>query len=222
MFDDQKTNLLESLQQAHNKYYEAPIFKGPSLYFHHKSLESSRKQDFDRFSEHIYALLASWGMHRMGSGGSKILDFVEFSNSLKVVWNIALQLQKKEPGSLCESDWENLKKVFCSIRCMATRTSLVGNSKVMAHLIPNLIPPVDRRYTLNFLFGKGQIANDLEKEWGILSKILKEFFYPIVLSSEFKSEADKWIVRPNDFPWDTSHLKIVDNLIIGILKSDSN
>ena len=83
----------------------------------------------------------------------------------------------------------------------------------MAHLIPNLIPPVDRQYTLNFLFGNGQIAKDLEKEWEMLSRVLEEFFYPIVSSSEFKSHADEWIVRPNDFPWDTSHLKIVDNLV---------
>ncbi|MER2511322.1 MAG: hypothetical protein ABTQ25_02695 [Nitrosomonas ureae] len=219
MFDDRKDKLLEKLQDAHGKYYEAPqIFGGPSLYFHRKSLESSCKQDFDRFSEHIYALLTSWGMHRMGLGGAKMRGFEEFSYSLQDVWCTALRLQKKKPDSLCKSDWEDLKKVFCGIRCMATGTSLVGNSKVMAHLMPNLIPPVDRQYTLNFLFGKGQIENGHEKEWEVLSEILKEFFYPIVLSSEFKSHADEWVADPKKFPWDTSHLKIVDNLVIGYQK----
>jgi len=75
MFDDKKDKLLERLQDAHGKYYEVRIFSGPSLYFHRKSLESSCKQDFDRFSEHMYALLTSWGMHRMRPSGAKMLEF---------------------------------------------------------------------------------------------------------------------------------------------------
>jgi hypothetical protein len=38
------------------------------------TLEAARAQDFERFAEYLYAVLASWGMHRMGPGGSRMVD----------------------------------------------------------------------------------------------------------------------------------------------------
>jgi len=210
--------LLTTLDASHDAYYRAEVFGGPSLHFHLRSLEASRAQDFERFSEYVYAVLASWGMHRMGRGGSKMREFDEFNDSLRLVWPLALRLQGKTPGNLCESDWDSLKMVFCGIRCMASGTSLVGNSKVMAHLLPNLIPPVDREYTLKLLFRNSQITNGIEVEWKKLLQILSGFFYPVAQSTAFQSKAEEWIVHSDRFKWDTSPLKIVDNLVIGFSK----
>jgi hypothetical protein len=127
----------------------------------------------------------------MGPGGSKMCEFNDFQSSLQRIWPTALQLQAKTPSSLSEEDWSNLKNVFCEIRCMASRTSLVGNSKVMAHLLPRLIPPVDREYTLKFLFGHGQITNGVEVEWKKLVHILDDFFYPIAQSPLFQCKAER-------------------------------
>jgi hypothetical protein len=102
---------------------------------------------------------------------------------------------------------------------MASGTSLVGNAKVMAHLVPNLVPPIDRRYTLSFLFGNASIRNDLEAEWMTLAEILRGFFYPIVLSPDFRRKIKKWAKHSRKFRWDTSPLKIVDNLVIGLSRS---
>jgi hypothetical protein len=218
MFDDQRNRLLGALDAAHDAYYRAEIFGGPSLHFHLRSLEAARAQDFERFAEYVYAVLASWGMHRMGPGGSKMREFEEFRASLQVVWPAALRLQDKTPGNLNESDWPDLKTVFCGIRCMASGTSLVGNSKVMAHLLPHLIPPVDREYTLKFLFGNGQIRNGIEVEWKKLVQILEGFFYPVAQFPLFQSKAESWLAHNDRFKWDTSHLKILDNLVIGFSK----
>ena len=199
-------------------YYRAAVFGGPSLHFHLRSLELARAQEFERFTESVYAVLASWGMHRMGPGGSKMREFDEFHSSLRVVWPLALQLQEKTPSSLGDADWSSLKAVFCGIRCMESGTSLVGNSKVMAHLLPKLIPPLDREYTLKLLFGHGQITNGVEVEWKKLVQILSGFFYPVAQSPLFKSKAEGWLTDRSKFRWDTSPLKIVDNLVIGISK----
>src|SRR5438477_9275979 len=99
MFDDQRDLLLTALEAAHAAYYLAEVFGGPSLHFHLKSLEAARAQDFERFAEYVYAVLPSWGMHRMG-GGPKMRDFSEFHSSLKAVWAMALQLQEKTPSDL--------------------------------------------------------------------------------------------------------------------------
>jgi hypothetical protein len=220
MFETQRQQLLNSLEAAHDAYYRAEVFGGPSLHFHLRSLQTARVQEFDRFAEYVYAVLASWGMHRMGPGGSKMRDFAEFHESLRSVWPAALRLQAMTPSDLDDSDWTGLRAIFCGIRCMASGTSLVGNSKVMAHLLPNLVPPIDREYTLKFLFGHGQITNGIEVEWEKFKKILSGFFYPVLQSESFKSRAEQWIQQPDIFKWDTSPLKVVDNLIIGLSKEN--
>jgi hypothetical protein len=101
---------------------------------------------------------------------------------------------------------------------MASGTSLVGNSKVMAHLLSKLVPPVDREYTLKFLFGRGDITNGIDVEWKKLRQVLEGFFYPIGQSSVFQPKAKEWLELPDRYKWDTSPLKIVDNLVIGFSK----
>jgi hypothetical protein len=218
MFDDQRSAVLNDLDAAHESYYRAELFGGPSPYFHIQSLMAAREPNFERFTNHSYAVLASWGMHRMGPSGSKMREFAEYRASLEAVWPNAMALKGKTPEVLSTSDWDALKAIFCGIRCMASGTSLVGNSKVMAHLLPQLIPPIDREYTLKFLFRNGQIINGLEGEWNKLAQILKEFFYPLERYCAFQSKASVWRTQTDRFKWDTSNLKILDNLLIGVVK----
>jgi hypothetical protein len=212
--------LLQSLDVARAAYYRAGTFGGPSLYFHLRALEAGKDADFVRFAESVYALLAAWGMDRMGRGGSKMREFEDFETSLKPLWPGVLRLQQATPENLGESGWRDLREVFCGIRCMATGTSLVGNSKVMAHALPNLVAKVDREYTLRFLFGSTNIADDLEREWEKLRLILRAFFYPVVRTEPFKLKGKEWQAKRAEFRWDTSPLKIADNLVIGLLKSE--
>ena len=218
LFNHQRHQILESLDAAHAAYYRAQVFGGPSLHFHHRALLAAKQQDMPGFAEYAYSVLTAWGMHRMGPKGSKMRDFADFQKSLASVWPLILKLQPKLPRELREADWQAMKCVFTGLRCMASRTSLVGNSKVMAHALPDLVPPVDRQYTLKFLFGRGQIKNDLELEWVLLERMLRGFFYPILQSQGFRGKASQWMRKVGVHPWDTSVLKVVDNLVIGLTK----
>jgi hypothetical protein len=90
------------------------------------------------------------------------------------------------------------------------------------YALPNLVAPVDREYTLRFLFGNTNITNHLEREWEKLQMILRDFFYPILREESFKLKAREWQEQRAKFRWDTSLLKIADNLVIGLLKSGRN
>jgi hypothetical protein len=105
---------------------------------------------------------------------------------------------------------------------MSTETSLVGNSKVMAHALPNLVPPVDREYTLKLLYGHGRIKNGIEREWKTLEQILRDFFYPAVQSDQFQEALRGWMKQPEPFAWDTSELKVAANLVIGLAKLEGS
>jgi len=120
---------------------------------------------------------------------------------------------------MTEQKWGNLKGIFSGINVMASGTSLVGNSKVMHHMLPNIVPPIDREYTLWYLRGSTTNKNDLDYEWHLLREIISNFFIPIATDKKVKGFADKWISNRDNYPWDTSILKLVDNLVIGLKKS---
>jgi hypothetical protein len=222
MFEEHQEIILSSLDVAHDAYYRASIFNGPSLYFHLQALEAQRKNEFHLFAQLVYAVLAAWGMHRMGPGGSKMREFGEFRDSLAKVWPLAQELKSHGPEDLQKEGFASLEKIFTGVSVMASGTSLVGNSKVLAHLLPNLIPPVDRAYTLQFLYGHGRIANAIGEEWRRLHDMLVHFFYPVVLSAQFREKAARWAERGDLFKWDTSPLKIADNLVIGLSRVPAN
>jgi len=219
VFETSKEALLSNLQAAHDSYYNVRVFTGPTLYFHERALATRDK--LDQFPELCYALLVSWGMHRLGPDGPKMVDFPEFRQSLKVVWPKVRSLRSAYPANVGEENWGVLRDIFNELRCMRSDCRLVGNSKVMAHLFPNLIPPIDRRYTLKFLLGTTTISRGCEKEWLRLRQCLEEFFYPISLDSRFRSKVTEWQANKAIFQWDTSELKTIDNLLIGIAKIQS-
>lgn len=215
-FSKQINDILNNAEKYHFAYYQAEKFRGPSLYFHRRSLEARKTEKFETFLEYVYATLASWGMHRMGKGGSKMQSFDVFMES---VMTVRMQIDKAESidfKSIKSSDWFLLEEIFRNINVMASGTSLVGNSKVMAHLLPNIVPPIDRQYTLKYLYGKTNIKNDLYEEWKLMKEIIGDFFVPIACDETFLNQAKEWIDNQSSFPWDTSVLKVIDNLVIGV------
>lgn len=168
--------------------------------------------DNERYLEYIYATLVSWGMHRMGSGGSKMLAFDEFKNSVDGLKDEIHAAQNINFQDITESDWAVLEKIFKNLKIMKTGTSLVGNSKVMAHMMPNIVPPIDRAYTLRYL--KENVTNGHEHEWPLMRNIIENFFIPVARDKKFAAHAKNWMEDRKRNPWDSSPFKIIDNLII--------
>ncbi|MGI6379287.1 MAG: hypothetical protein ACOX2R_00720 [Anaerolineae bacterium] len=202
----------------HDRYCAANRFGGPSLYFHRRALGLEGQVSGCAQTELVYAVPASWGMHRMGAGGSKMQPFDRFEQSLRPLNGDLAALQQVHPADMTPGEWRCLERIFKGIRVMATNTSLVGNSKVMAHLLPNLVAPIDREYTLKYLFGSNNIQNDLDSEWWLLQKIHSEFFYAVANDAGVRAKAHRWLADQATYPWDTSILKVVDNLLIGAMQ----
>lgn len=211
--EDKIKDIIENLEKYHEDFYKANRFDGPSHYFHLKALES--RFDCENFSVFSYALLTAWGMHRMGKGGAKMVDFQSYRSSICDVWKNILHAREFDCRNLGSNEWKTLKEIFFGIRAMQTKVILVANSKVLCHALPELFAPIDRQYILAFLLDKKSIDNREEKQFSVFKKLMEEFYYKIIFEKGFRDMASKWLVKRNEFPWDTSLLKIVDNLIIG-------
>lgn len=218
LYEKKVEEILVSADKYHDAFYKAEPFRGPSLYFHRRSLESRHSHGFIAHLEYIYATLASWGMHRMGSGGSKMRSFDVFRRSVEPLKEKILEAERIDPESITESNWLLLEAIFRSIKIMASGTTLVGNSKVMAHMMPNIVPPIDREYTLRFLEGNTNISNDLNYEWDLMKGIISHFFIPVANATGFSSLVQNWISDQENYPWDTSVFKVIDNLVVGAIR----
>jgi hypothetical protein len=218
LYPERVADILANADAYHRAYYQSEIFRGPSLYFHQRALQSRTSENLSIHLEYVYATLASWGMHRMGKGGSKMQPFDTFRRSVEPLKDRIVEAQNFAPHEMRSAEWATLNEVFRGIKVMASGTSLVGNSKVMHHMMPNIVPPIDREYTLRYLRENTNISNDLDWEWQIMKEIISDFFIPIACDAKCNLKAIQWMASQGEYPWDTSVLKIVDNLVIGSAK----
>jgi hypothetical protein len=162
---DQRRPVLESLVGDFSHYVRSfdanRQFGGPSVYFHLKTIEALARHPTavdalgdDTFFDYLYATLASWGLHRMGPGNARLRDlgelkasFRERASSIERVQHLRIdRLDPSRVGDVAEQAW----KIMAGLRVGIGETLLVANSKALHHLLPGLIPPIDRSYTLKF------------------------------------------------------------------------
>ncbi|HEV8511818.1 MAG TPA: hypothetical protein VGQ59_00985 [Cyclobacteriaceae bacterium] len=201
-------DLIENCEIYHRCYYDKKTFSGPSLHFHKRALNASQSEK----AEMVYALLVSWGMHRMG-GGPQMNDFDIFSDSLADNFTAIQALSAKNIDDIDEDEFNLLEKVFIDLKLMKSSKKIVANSKILAHYLPNIIAPIDNEYTFRFIFGAAR-SPGYWKEFELFREIHLNLVKQVIVDKRFKDSADKWL-NNRMFPWDTSLPKIVDNLIIG-------
>ena len=89
------------------------------------------------------------------------------------------------------------------------RMALVAGTKALHHLLPSLIPPVDREYTIRFFHGnKGMHMGE--------ERAFKEVFPAF---AEIASRVTDDLAVNERSPMNTSPTKIVDNAIVGYVWS---
>lgn len=195
-------------------------FGAPSAYFHHEAIGLCRSTKFlsDEHIKMIYAGLCAWGMHRMGPTGAKLVDFDTFRNSILAKKQQLLKFRNVRIDSLTRAEYDaiidELTVMVFSIKASASNVNLVANTKTVAHILPDLVPFVDRRYTLHFLTGKEleagiYVSPENEQDWfKRVMNVLFEFSHDAAIKPSL-------IINPQTM--DTSIPKIFDNWIISYL-----
>ena len=192
-FKEKIEDILANYERYQEAYYEVETFRGPSLYFHQRAIETRQldREHLLTHLEYVYATLSSWGMQRMQKGGSKMKSFDVFRKSIEHLHGRIAEAQEYEFLEMNNQKWSLLKEIFKGIDVVASGTSLVGNSKVMHHMLPRIVPPIDREYTLWYLFGNKTIKNDLEGEWELM-KIVDN----LIIGSKKLLEISKEVIQP--------------------------
>lgn len=177
-----------------------------AIYFHQKAIECCSNDDFltDRHIEYTYATLATWGMD---SQSAKLPPFAQFRKA--IIDNIE-QIEELRKYRIEDTSEQDLNKIlpklsklcFNGIDATMGKTKIVSGSKTLAHILPNLVCPMDNRYTLVFF---KEDAKGLGYE--------KKFQYIIKSMWEFYQIADKSRIKIGT-PFSLSYPKYFDNLIL--------
>jgi hypothetical protein len=226
----------EAIYHAYKKFEERSSkesgWRGPSLFFHQKTIsyliEKRKNSNFSYnflnediiFIEYLYATLATWGLHSM-RGPSFMKPFEEFK---KEVLRICEGLERIKNLDLTK-EWNEIEgckkiinEIFTAPRITTSQnTILVANSKLLHHLHPYFLPPVDRQFIIRYFYSENINANqifyssDIDRQKEIFWEILKEYhnFY------HTHTQEIKEIRKNFNTGMETSVAKIIDNIVVG-------
>jgi hypothetical protein len=195
-------------------------FSGPSVYFHQRAIERRRLHDNvddlladQQFLEYVYAVLPAWGMHRMGAQRAKVTDYPQLVASLRdaapglrQLW--PLDVTDLDPGgvpAISERVWQ----VIATIRASTSSTQIVAGSKVLHHVLPDLIPPIDRQYTFRFFTGQKAVYG------GDQHAFLTWFPYLAEVGRRCRAAIQATTLSGGSMS--AGHAKVIDNAIIGFM-----
>jgi len=226
-------DLISNLRHYYKKSLEVlKDFGGPSTYFHIQAIKE-QEVDFlsDRHIEMIYATLASWGMHKMGDPKftkAKLINYPDFKNSILIHRDQLKILSSLRMDSCTQDEYtsyiDQLEKLYYHLKVSISEATIVANSKTLAHILPNLIPPIDRQYTIRF-FTQGN------KDFFTISGDYKAVNLPKSIQDQFydfkkyccgikilfdRCDSKLFSIDKNSF--NTSFPKIMDNLIMAFVK----
>ena len=162
-----------------------------------------------RFVESLRRTLLKWGI---GVRASKLVPASEFTQALTVV---APTLERFEglkidepplPATLADQLWEIIE----SLGVVENKSKLVAGTKTLHHLLPDLVVPMDNRWT-------GQFFQLHPPEWTDPINQRRTFrrVYHQFVAIAHHVHPDLYITGQG---WRTSRTKIVDNALIGFCK----
>ena len=193
------------------KFYKKIIEK-------HKQLKNYNLLfDDENFFDLLYETLKSWNLNQRAA---KLTSPENLRNSILSLKN---QITELSQFTLINLSPNNLEKILAKIRIifnkvevMNSKRRIVGVSKTLHFSLPDLIMPIDSKYTMEFFYGYNKYeANEPEKEFNTFKEIFRNF-YKIAKKLNL-SEKDV-----DNIGWNTSIPKIIDNAIIGYFIENEN
>lgn len=208
---------LENLLKQKNHFGKI----APAFYFYDKILQYDFSEKFsDEFIKYSYLCLQAWGMD---SQGAELVDFDIFEKSILDNKPSFESLEKSELKKLDNETSDKLYALFKSLQISTTDAKLVSFSKLVHFFLPNLVAPIDRKFTLNFFFpnnskqsyfpnGKNQ-EQKIENQFDVFKRIheiYRDFAKSHSLEQYISGEG-----------WNRNVPKILDNAVIAFMVQNS-
>ena len=160
--------------------------------------------DSDEYLRALHNTLDAFGMDIKGA---KLKEYDIFAASVREYRRDIVALEHEGVGvaQINEKVTRELWRIIQEMKLSWTKSQTVTGSKTLHHLLPHLLPPIDRRYTRRFFrYHSSQFQYYPE---GAFKRMLS-YFAQIAQRVDLASYL-------GTAPWATSESKMIDNAIIG-------
>lgn len=167
--------------------------------------------DDDAFVQSLHQTLQAWGI---GRRASRLLPQAEFAAALRARADTVASFELvriDDPDLDAAEVATGLWEVIETLRIVANASLIVPGSKTLHHLLPDLVPPMDRAWTGAFFRWSAAAPQSGQRRTFIRT------FTRFAEIARHTSPAD--YVGPG---WRTSTSKILDNAIIGYCKTHAS
>ncbi len=215
-------NLITTFTECVNRFEQSNAFPGPSLYFHERAIERRRAHadaasllaDI-QFLETVYAVLPAWGMHRMGKQKAKVVEFDLMVDSFRAMAEPIQALWQRSITAIPDDDVADVSEqvwyIIAGLKVSQSETRIVAGSKALHHVLPDLVPPIDRQYTFQFFTGQKSVQH------GDAAAFAEWFPYLCEIGRSCRPEIARITERAGFMA--TSPAKVIDNAVIGFMQS---
>ena len=169
--------------------------------------------DDSNFHDDIWETLKAWNMAQRGADLAPLpkLRTSILDHRAKLVAVCRYRLD-----SLTEADANDivlpiLQSLFLGLRVMESRRRIVGVSKTLHFLLPDLVMPIDGTYTLPYFYGYNKYDSTPQKEFSTFYNVFKDAHKVAEKLSLTQMDVD-------GHGWNTAVPKLIDNAIIGLFK----
>jgi len=145
----------------------------------------------------------------MGRSSTKLRDLPEIKASLRAQLPRIELLQDIRLASIPVAEFPPvLREIWITLDALTVSVAdvkIVANSKVLHHILPELVPPIDRTYTYNLFYGRNMLSiseRDAFKE--ILTRL-----HRVVLAQKALLQSAVGA------GWYSSETKVIDNAVVG-------
>ena len=217
--------LIATFSECVDRFERSNAFPGPSLYFHERAIER-RRAHVDaaslladtQFLETVYAVLPAWGMHRMGKQKAKVVDFDLMVDSFRAMAEPIQALWQRSITAIADDEVADVSDqvwhIIAGLKVSQSETRIVAGSKALHHVLPDLVPPIDRQYTFQFFTGQKSVQH------GDAAAFAEWFPYFCEIGRRCRPEIDQITERAGFMA--TSSAKVIDNAIIGFMQSEGS
>lgn len=176
---------------------------------HRESMNITLMLSEEEFIELIYATLKAWNMDQRNAELTAPDDLKRsirsFKNELEQLYKYKLiNISKDEMTAVVYL----LQKIFCSLDVMASKRRIVGVSKTLHLLLPDLVMPMDSKFTMTYFYGYNKYSPCPVKEFEIFKRTFLKT-KAIATSLALTAEA------ADGNNWNTTIPKLIDNATIG-------
>lgn len=182
----------------------------PAKYLYRLVTEFSNGTKFsDKFIELTYTTLIAWNMNQRGA---KLSEFTTFKKSLLLYRQTIQSLDNFRIEKFADTNHllEIIKFLYENLQLVADGKPKLGTfSKTLHYFLPNLLMPIDRRYTLTFFYKNTNIPKKESIKFQIYCEIFDQF-RQLATTYNFDNHIDRH--------WNKNIPKIIDNIIIGHCK----